>query len=137
MRFQALFGDAKSLIVQVGLLGHVPYLGDEHRPEDQQGDRRGDGLLAEDPYPRIYPGPVGYGLYLYVQCGFKSYDGLEGPSAADAGARPSRAALLAHHQHGAVSVPDNRVRDAAHQGSPDTTQAPAAHHYQSCPYLFG
>ena len=32
---QALFGDAQSLLVQVGLLCHVPYLSDYHRPENQ------------------------------------------------------------------------------------------------------
>jgi hypothetical protein len=32
---QALFGDAQSLLIQVGLLCHVPYLRDYHRPENQ------------------------------------------------------------------------------------------------------
>src|SRR5918992_4941375 len=50
---------------------------------------------------------------------------------------PSGAALLAYHQYGAVGMPHNRVRDAAHQRSPDPTQAPAAHYYQPCPYLLG
>src|SRR5215211_9448083 len=97
MSFQALFGDAQSLLVQVGLLGHVPYLGDNYRPEDQQGDRRGDGLLPEDPYPRIYRGPVCYRLYLYVQGGLKTYDGLEGASLADAHLRPSRGDVRLGH----------------------------------------
>ncbi len=66
MSFQALFGDTQSLLVQLGLLGHVPYLGDYYRPEYKQGDRRRDGLLAEDPYPCLYPGPVCLRLYLYV-----------------------------------------------------------------------
>jgi hypothetical protein len=35
MSFQALFGDAQSLLVQVGLLCHVPYLGDYYRPKNQ------------------------------------------------------------------------------------------------------
>src|SRR5215210_1195683 len=61
-----------------------------HRPENQQGDRRGDGLLPEDTYPRIYRGPVGLRLYLYVQGGLHADDGLEGASAADAHLRPSR-----------------------------------------------
>jgi hypothetical protein len=33
--FQALFGDVQSLIIQLGLLGHVPYLRDYHGPENQ------------------------------------------------------------------------------------------------------
>src|SRR5215211_3801202 len=90
MSFQALFGYAQSLLVQVGLLGHVPYLGDYYRPENQQRDRRGDGLLAEDPYPRIYRSPVCYRLYLYVQGALHAYDGLEGSSLADAYLHPSR-----------------------------------------------
>src|SRR5215211_2223877 len=89
MSFQALFGDAQSLFVQLGLLCHVPYLRDYHRPENQQGDRRGDGLLAEDPHARIYRGPVRHRLYLYVQGGLHAYDGLEGPSLADADLYPS------------------------------------------------
>src|SRR5215212_485562 len=90
MSFQALFGDAYSLLVQLGLLCHVPYLGDYYRPEDQQGDRRRDGLLPEDPYARLYPCPVRFGLYLYVQGGLHAYYGLEGPSPADAYLHPSR-----------------------------------------------
>ena len=52
------------------------------------------------------------------------------------GVGPSRAALLAHHQHGAVGMPHNRIRDAAQQDSPHTVAAPAAHNYQPYPYLF-
>src|SRR5215208_5667358 len=89
MSFQALLGYAQSLLVQVGLLGHVPYLGDYYRPENQQGDCRRDGLLPEDPYPHLYPGPVCLRLYLYVQGGLQTYDGLEGASAADADLHPS------------------------------------------------
>src|SRR5215218_3984752 len=89
MSFQALFGNVQSLLVQLGLLGHVPYLRNYYRPENQQRDRRGDGLLAEDPYARIYRGPVCYRLYLYVQGGLHANDGLEGASAADADLRPS------------------------------------------------
>src|SRR5215212_7528974 len=86
--FKALFSDAQSLLVQVGLLGHVPYLRDYHRPEHQQRDRRGDGLLAEDTHPSIYRGPVCYRLYLYVQGRLHAYDGLESSSLADAHLRP-------------------------------------------------
>src|SRR5918995_1229152 len=89
MSFQALFGDTQSLLVKLGLLCHVPYLGDYHRPENQQSDRRRDGLLPEDPYARLYPGPVCLRLYLYVQGGLHTYDGLEGASAADADLHPS------------------------------------------------
>src|SRR5215216_2705038 len=89
MSFQALFGNVQSLLVQLGLLGHVPYLRNYYRPENQQRDRRGDSLLAEDPYPRVYRGPVCYRLYLYVQGGLQTYDGLEGPSPADAHLHPS------------------------------------------------
>jgi hypothetical protein len=42
--------------------------------------------------------------------------------------RSSRATLLAHHQHGAVSVPDNRVRDAARKGPPYPAYPPSSHH---------
>jgi hypothetical protein len=66
MSFQALFGDAQSLLIQLGLLCHVPYLGDYYRPENQQGDCRRDGLLPEDAYSRFYLSPVCYRLYLYV-----------------------------------------------------------------------
>src|SRR5215218_8324156 len=86
---QALFGDAQRLIVQVGLLGHVPYLRDYHRPENQQRDRRGDGLLAEDTHPSLYRGPICYRLYLYVQGALHAYYGLEGASLADAHLRPT------------------------------------------------
>src|SRR5215212_4596126 len=86
--FKALFSDAQSLLVQVGLLGHVPYLRDYHRPEHQQRDRRGDGLLAEDTHPSIYRGPICYRLYLYVQGRLHAYYGLEGASLADAHLRP-------------------------------------------------
>src|SRR5215217_1077622 len=89
MSFQALLGNSQSLLVQVGLLGHVPYLGDYYRPENQQGDRRRDGLLPEDTYPCFYPGPVCLRLYPYVQGGLKTYDGLEGASTADAYLHPS------------------------------------------------
>src|SRR5215218_11250232 len=89
MSFQALFSDAQSLLVQLGLLCHVPYLGDYYRPENQQGDRRRDGLLPEDPYPRLYLGPVCLRLYPYVQGGLQTYDGLEGASPADADLHPS------------------------------------------------
>src|SRR5215218_5745994 len=90
MSFQALFGYAQSLLVKLGLLCHVPYLGDYYRPEDQQGDCRRDGLLPKNPYPCLYPSPVCYGLYPCVQGGLQTYDGLEGASAADADLHPSR-----------------------------------------------
>jgi hypothetical protein len=77
MSFQALFGNVQSLLVQLGFLGHVPYLGDYYGPENQQGDRRRDRLLTEDPYARFYPGPVCLRLYPYVQGSPKVYDGLE------------------------------------------------------------
>src|SRR4051794_40717895 len=70
-------------------MGHVPYLCDYHRPEDEQRDRRGDGLLAEDTHPSVYRGPVCYRLYLYVQGGLHANYGLEGASLADAHLRPS------------------------------------------------
>src|SRR5215207_1855617 len=89
MGFQALFGDTQSLLVQLCLLCHFPYLGDYYRPENQQSDRRRDGLLPKYPYPCLYPGPVCYGLYPYVQGGLQTYDGLEGASAADADLHPS------------------------------------------------
>src|ERR687894_1806880 len=66
MSSHALFCNAQSLLVQLGFLCHVPDLGDKNRPENQQGDRRRDGLLPEDPYACLYPGPVCLGLYLYV-----------------------------------------------------------------------
>ena len=66
MSFQALFGDAYSLLVQLGLLGHVPYLRDYHRPEYERGDHRGDRLLTEDAYACVHLSPAFDGLYLYV-----------------------------------------------------------------------
>src|SRR5215203_2744856 len=89
MSFQALFGNSQSLLIQIGLLCHVPYLGDYYRPENQQSDRRRDGLLPKYPYACLYPGPVCYGLYPYVQGGLQTYDGLEGASPADADLHPS------------------------------------------------
>src|SRR5215218_4627651 len=97
MGFQALFGDAQGLLVQVGLMGHVPYLGDYHRPEYQQRDRRGDGLLPEDPNPRVHRSPVRHRLYLYVQGGLHANNGLEGPSLADADLSPSRGEVRLGH----------------------------------------
>src|ERR687896_368534 len=41
--------------------------------------------------------------------------------------------LLAHHHHRAVGMAHNLLRDAAHQRSPDPTQATATHHDQPCP----
>src|SRR5215217_1875245 len=34
-----------------------------------------------------------------------------------------------------MSVPDNSIRDTAHQCPPQSALPPAAHHYQPCPYL--
>src|SRR5215217_1057250 len=97
MRFEALFGNVQGFIVQVGLLCHIPYLRDYHRPEYQQRDRRWDGLLAEDPHPRIHRGPVRDRLYLYVQGGLHAYDCLEGASLADADLRPSHGEVRLGH----------------------------------------
>src|ERR671916_485526 len=38
--------------------------------------------------------------------------------------------LRTDHQHGAVSMPHNRVRDAAHQRSSHSPEPSTAHHYQ-------
>src|SRR3712207_2540952 len=89
MSFQALFGDAQGLLVQPGLLCHVPSRGDYSRPESHQCARRRDGLLPEDPYARLYPGPVCLRFYLYVQGGLQPYDGLEDASPANADLHPS------------------------------------------------
>ncbi len=40
--------------------------------------------------------------------------------------------LFAHHQDGAVGMPDHRVGDASHQGLPYPAPPPATHHYQPC-----
>ena len=48
MSSQALLGNEHSLLVQLGLLGHVPYLRDYYRPENQQGDRRRNCLKSLD-----------------------------------------------------------------------------------------
>ena len=45
--------------------------------------------------------------------------------------------LFTHHQNRAVSMPDNRVGDASHEGSPYPTQASAPYHYQASVYLVG
>jgi hypothetical protein len=45
--------------------------------------------------------------------------------------------LLAHYQHGAVGVPDHRVRDAAHQRPPYPAVPPVTHHYQPSTHAFG
>src|SRR5215217_9229613 len=49
--------------------------------------------------------------------------------------RSSRADLLAHHQHWAVRVPDNRVRYAPRKRPPYPPYPPSAHHDQTCSYL--
>src|SRR5919112_907080 len=43
-----------------------------------------------------------------------------------------RVVLFSYHQDRAVSVPNHRVRDAAHEGSLDAAKPPASQHYQSC-----
>ena len=45
--------------------------------------------------------------------------------------------LRTHHQHWAVGMAHNRVRDAAHQGLPHAAQSPAAQHDQVGALLFG
>ena len=52
--------------------------------------------------------------------------------------RSSRAALLlAHHQHGAVCVPHNRVRYAARKRPSYPSYPPSAHDDQTRSYLLG
>src|SRR5215217_189600 len=41
--------------------------------------------------------------------------------------------LVTHHHNRAVGIPNYRVRNAAHQGSPHPPAPPAAHHYQTGP----
>src|SRR5215207_6105094 len=45
--------------------------------------------------------------------------------------------LLTDHQHWAVGMPHNRVRDAAHQRSSHSAQSPAPHHDQARAYVLG
>jgi hypothetical protein len=40
--------------------------------------------------------------------------------------------LLAHHEHGAVGVPDNRFRNTAHQRPPYGAKTSATHHDRPC-----
>src|SRR5919112_4379114 len=47
--------------------------------------------------------------------------------------RASGALLLAHHEHGAVGVPDNRFRNTTHQRPPYGAQTSAAYHDRPCP----
>ena len=42
--------------------------------------------------------------------------------------------LRTHHHHWAVSMSDHRVRDAAYQRSPHSTESPATHDDQPRPY---
>src|SRR5829696_199301 len=51
--------------------------------------------------------------------------------------RSSRTTLLAHHQHGAVSVPHNRVRYAARKSPPYPAYPSSAHDDQTRSYLLG
>ena len=44
-------------------------------------------------------------------------------------------ALWAYHEDGTVGVPNNRVGDATHEGSPYPTQAPASGYDKASPYL--
>src|ERR671917_1187743 len=50
-----------------------------------------------------------------------------------------RVIFFAHHQDRTVSVPYDRVRDAAHQSALYSPEASASQHYQSCtdilPYI--
>ena len=45
-------------------------------------------------------------------------------------------ALWAYHEDGTVGVPNNRVGDATHEGSPYSAPTPAAHHDKAGPDLF-
>src|ERR671917_6688 len=45
--------------------------------------------------------------------------------------------LVAHYQNRAVRMADHRVRNAAHQRSPHSTEPPTAHHDKARPYLLG
>ncbi len=47
-----------------------------------------------------------------------------------------RLIFFAHHQDRTVSVPYNRVRDAAHQSALNSSEASASQHYQSCTDIF-
>src|SRR5918994_354420 len=49
--------------------------------------------------------------------------------------RASGALLLAHHEHRAVGVPDNRLRNTAHQRPPYGAQTSATYHDRPCTYL--
>jgi hypothetical protein len=55
--------------------------------------------------------------------------------------RPDDRALVAsaapHHERGAVGVAHDRLRDAAHQRSPDAAEAPAADDHHPSPDLLG
>src|SRR5919112_203832 len=51
--------------------------------------------------------------------------------------RSSRAPLLAHHHHGAVCVPEDRVRYAARKRPPYPAYPPSSHHDQTRFYLLG
>src|SRR5215211_3221809 len=46
-----------------------------------------------------------------------------------------RVLFFTHHQHRAVGMPYNRVRDAAHQSTLNSPEASASQHYQACTYL--
>ena len=48
-----------------------------------------------------------------------------------------RGCFPTHHQHRAVSVADDGVGDASHEGTSDPTETPAPHHYQANPQLLG
>src|SRR5918995_6274615 len=45
--------------------------------------------------------------------------------------------LRTDHQHGAVGMAHNRVRDAAHQRSSHSAESPTAHYDQACSYVLG
>src|SRR5919107_524926 len=49
--------------------------------------------------------------------------------------RASGALLLAHYEHRAVGVPDNRLRNTAHQRPPYGAQTSATYHDRPCTYL--
>src|SRR5215203_3270422 len=79
MSFQALLGYAQSLLVQLGLLCHVPYLGDNYRPEDQQGDRRGMACCPKIPTPASTVVPFATGSILMFRAVFMPMIALKVP----------------------------------------------------------
>src|SRR5918995_771420 len=91
------------------------------------------GVLGNPPSPGpIGPGPTGPGRTPLHRTGYERYS----PRIREGGCSRKHSPLLfAHYQYRAVSVTDNRIGNASHEGPFYPTVATAPHYYQPGAYL--